>query len=300
MMNSELRAPIVVFCFNRLDTLILLFDSLINCSEAIDTEVFIYVDGPRNNLDKNIQSEIVNVLCKYEKYFLNFSLILREKNLGLRTSLIRGVSDILIKYECVIVIEDDLILSNNFIDYMNESLSFYKNNTEISGISAYSNFIEHKTTSTNYFHIRPCSWGWATWRDRWVKIDWDYKPKSLFEYIKLWFLCKPVGDDIFRMFRYHLTHKINSWAISWTIHSINNNLKTSYPFDTKVQNVGFGDEATHCKNDNPFVSKFIAIQEKNYKLLNSVVLNRNIITKYNSYFSNFNKLYFKIKKFFSH
>ena len=59
-------------------------------------------------------------------------------NKGLAKSIIDGVSNMLNRYSRVIVLEDDLRTTPNFLDFMNQSLDFYENNRAIQSVSGYS------------------------------------------------------------------------------------------------------------------------------------------------------------------
>ena len=88
----------------------------------------------------------------------------------------------------VIVIEDDLICSDNLLNFMNDSLDFYQENKDIWSISGYTyplNSLKNYASSV-YLTYRGSSWGWATWKDRWDTVNWnmDYFPKLLLNPIK--------------------------------------------------------------------------------------------------------------------
>ncbi len=61
-----------------------------------------------------------------------------DNNKGLACSVIEGVSETLKLYEGVIVLEDDLIYSPYFLNYMSESLFKYERNLRVGSISGYS------------------------------------------------------------------------------------------------------------------------------------------------------------------
>ena len=52
--------------------------------------------------------------------------------------LYQGVSEIINRYGAAIILEDDLIVSNDFLDYMQRGLAFYKNDERIWSIAGYS------------------------------------------------------------------------------------------------------------------------------------------------------------------
>ena len=71
--------------------------------------------------------------------------------------------------------KDDLVSSPDFPKYMNDALDYYEKDDEIWSISGYTFNIDipKDYNSEVYLSCRGCSWGWATWKDRWEKVDWD-------------------------------------------------------------------------------------------------------------------------------
>ena len=98
-----------------------------------------------------------------------------DVNLGLANSIIKGVSSIFEKYEKVIVLEDDLLTTQNFLLYMNQALDEYEETKNVFSISGYSlNLMSASYPSeTTYFLNRSWSWGWATWKDCWKHFNDD-------------------------------------------------------------------------------------------------------------------------------
>ena len=58
--------------------------------------------------------------------------------MGLAHSIISGVSDVVKKHEKAIVLEDDLVTTSNFLDFMNQALDFYIGDDSVFSISGYS------------------------------------------------------------------------------------------------------------------------------------------------------------------
>lgn len=98
--------------------------------------------------------------------FKSVTIIEREKNWGLANSLIAGITEIVNKYGRVIVVEDDLILSPYFLQFMNEALEKYKNDDRVASISAFLNPIDCEAPNTFFLRYFAC-WGWATWKRGW-------------------------------------------------------------------------------------------------------------------------------------
>ena len=115
--------------------------------------------------------------------FKKIHIIKAETNKGLARSVISGVTEIIEQYDKVIVVEDDLISAPDFLQYMNNALDFYKEDKSIWSICSYTfkmNIPVHYKHDV-YLSYRGGSWGWATWKDGWKKVDWEVDDYSNFK-----------------------------------------------------------------------------------------------------------------------
>ena len=119
-------APIVLFCYNRLGHLKKTVNSLKRNRLSKFSKLIIFSDGPKNKLDELKVKNLRKYLRKI-KGFKNIDIKEQLNNKGLAQSIIDGLNDIFSKYSSAIILEDDLILSDNFLEYMNEALKLYKN-----------------------------------------------------------------------------------------------------------------------------------------------------------------------------
>jgi hypothetical protein len=74
------------------------------------------------------------------------------------------------EFEQTIVIEDDVVVSKDTLEFFEWCLDKYKNNSEVGHISGYSNVPLEKFSSKKNSHrlrIFPESYAWATWGNRW-------------------------------------------------------------------------------------------------------------------------------------
>jgi hypothetical protein len=162
-------APIALFTYNRADHTRQAVESLLKNAEAKDSDLFIFSDGPKN--EKAVEGvkknrEYIKTLKDGNGNFRSVTIIEREKNWGLANSLIAGITEIVNKYGRVIVVEDDLILSPYFLQFMNEALEKYKDEDKVASISAFLNPIDSKAPETFFLRYFAC-WGWATWKRGW-------------------------------------------------------------------------------------------------------------------------------------
>jgi hypothetical protein len=248
---ADKYAPIVLFCYKRLDTLIQTVEALQKNYLAAESDLIIFSDAAKNNLDK-LQVNAVREYIKNIEGFNSVEIHCAEANKGLATSIIDGVSLVLNDHEFVIALEDDLETTPNFLDFMNSSLNTYASEEKVFSISGYSFALNLRAEQGDvYFLNRGWSWGWATWKSRWDKVDWDVKEYSTFsndrkrkkDFAK-------GGSDLNQMLKKQMNGRLDSWAIRWFFNQFLICGLTLYPNYSLVNNIGFGNEATHTKGSN--------------------------------------------------
>ena len=247
MKIDDTLAPICLFVYSRLHETKLTVESLQKNILASESQLFIFSDGINNNKeDVSAVREYIHTIDGFAKITIYES----EANNGLANSIISGVTKIINYYDKVIVLEDDLILSTNFLCFMNQALTFYHDHKRILSISGYAFNLKYPT-DYKYdvsFSLRACSWGWATWQDRWEQIDWDVKSYPSFKYnLFKRYKFNAGGSDMSGMLDKQIKGMINSWAIRFNYHQYENNLLDVFPKVSKVINIGFGENSTNTK-----------------------------------------------------
>ncbi len=240
-------APIVLFTYNRLIETRQTVSALQHNYLASESNLIIFSDGGKDEASW----AKVNAVRTYLKTIIGFKtveIIESPVNKGLANSIISGVTSILEEHGKVIVLEDDLITSRNFLDYMNQALDFYEHQPKIQAISGYSYPLQYdkKDNFDASFGLRSYSWGWATWYTKWKDIDWEVKDYN--EFINSANERKSFnrgGSDLSRMLRMQMEGKLSSWMIRWVYHQYKNQLYDVFPRISKVNNNGFTATATH-------------------------------------------------------
>lgn len=172
-------APIALFTYSRADKTKKAVESLLANSEAKDSDLFIFSDGPKvypgDREKTNLKRKGVEENRKYihsVSGFNSVTIIEREENWGLANSLISGINDVIGRYGKVIVVEDDLILSPYFLKFMNDALEMYKDDDRVASISAFLNPTDTQTSEPFFLRYFAC-WGWATWKRTWQLFNPD-------------------------------------------------------------------------------------------------------------------------------
>lgn len=240
-------APICLFAWKRLSETQETIRHLQANYLAPDSELFIFVDGPKKLADELEIKKVADfgqTISGFKKVILQVS----TTNKGLSQSIIGGVTEVLQRFGKVIVLEDDLLTSPNFLNYMNRALDYYKEQKKVFSVSGYSFNIRFPKSYgfDHYFSVRGSSWGWATWIDRWETVDWEVSDYT--QFISSWEKRRSFnkgGSDLSAMLRKQMEGKINSWAIRWCYQQWKNYKLTVYPRMSKIKNIGFGAGATH-------------------------------------------------------
>ncbi len=259
-------APIIVFAFNRLDALKNTIASLLENSEAKDSELFIFVDGAR--VDKEGETEKVKDVQEYVKGITGFKSVnyrFSKSNKGLAVSIIAGVTEVFNQYGKVIVLEDDLVLANNFLSFMNQGLDLYERELKIFSICGYSNKIKVPLNYSDdaYFCTRSSSWGWATWKDRWDSVDWNLANWSAAK-TQAYAFNKWGGSDCWKLLNNWHNGKNQSWAIRFCFSQFLQNKLSLLPIISKVDNRGFDGNGTNCRKWSRFKFEFDNTANKNF------------------------------------
>lgn len=243
-------APIVLFAYNRLDSLEILLDSLCKNTLASESELHVFVDGPKNACDKEKVDAVKAYILSLHDGFGRVVPYFLEKNIGLANSIIKGVTLITKQYGKAIVLEDDLYCSPDFLVYMNNGLNFYEQDKRIISVCGYGLKIKRPSfyKPDVYIYGRSSSWGWGTWYNRWNTIDWEVRDWDDFKADK-----KAIkdfnrnGSDLFSMLKACMEGKNHSWAIRFCYAQYKQQKYSIFPFISKIENNGFGMDATNCK-----------------------------------------------------
>ena len=113
MKETPKPAPILLFVYNRLDSLQQTIENLKANYLAPQSDLIIFSDGAKTRMDKdNVQAvrDYINDMTGFK----SISITERKNNYGLAKNIIEGVSEIIKKSKKVIVLEDDLLTSKNF------------------------------------------------------------------------------------------------------------------------------------------------------------------------------------------
>lgn len=169
---KKIDNPVLIIAFNRPVHLRNLINSLRPLSPK---KIYVSVDGPRlsNKKDAELVRQVREEIQKID-WTNDLNVTYQTENVGLRISVSQAVSRVLEECDCVIVLEDDVIVGSDFLKFMNFSLDKFQSDSRIGHISGY-NLVPRNHLSNPDDLVRlsryPESYAWATWSDRWRHYD---------------------------------------------------------------------------------------------------------------------------------
>lgn len=240
--------------FNRPGPTRLVFAAI---ASARPDRLLVIADGPRSDRkgEQQLCDEVRRIVsnvdwpCKVET---NFS----DQNLGCRRRVISGLDWVFSLVEEAIILEDDCLPDPTFFPYCAELLDRYRDCDQIGIIGGFNPMQRSFPFPYSYYFTRMVQiWGWATWRRTWRKYDpsltnWpEIKNSRLLELMwrrrkeaKMW-------TEIFD--RIHAGVGPDTWDYQLVYSLWSQNLLNIVPSRNLIQNIGFGEEATHTKKADP-------------------------------------------------
>ncbi|MBP3763025.1 MAG: glycosyltransferase [Bacteroidales bacterium] len=251
-----MHAPIVLFVYNRPSHTRRTLEALRLNGGASESVLHIFADGPKPDVsEEGLRriAEVRDIISKSEG-FREVHLHLAEQNKGLAQSVIDGVTQVVGEAGHVIVLEDDIETLPQFLPFMNQALDVYAHRKDIWTVGGMNVGIQLPADYTArhdlYLAHRTCTWGWATWADRWQDIDWEVKdfgkfirnPRAVRRFDR-------GGEGMSSMLQAQMGGRIDSWAIRWDYHIYKHNGYCIRPVKSLCRNIGMDGSGTHYNEE---------------------------------------------------
>lgn len=256
-------APIILFTYNRLSHTKQTIDALQKNGLSKNSELFIYSDGGKDKESWD-KVKVVREYLETISGFKNITIIKRETNIGLAQNIIDGVTKIVNQYGKIIVLEDDIVTSPYFLNFMNDSLNFYKKTSKIWHISGWNYPISDQNLEDVFLWRTMNCWGWATWKDRWN--NYEKNPQKLISRFNEKDICKFNLDNatnFWEQVEKNHNKQMNTWAIFWYATIFKNKGLCVNPSQSFVENIGFDGTGTNTGYRDNYSSN---LSRKNYEI----------------------------------
>ena len=254
-------APIVLFVYNRAHHTAQTIAALQANSLARQSDLIIYADGPKKPEHADKIGEVRNLISGVSG-FKTVEIRASDSNKGLANSITEGVTKVVNQYGKIIVLEDDIVVSPTFLNYMNDALDYYHDNHKIWHVAGWNYPMELETDQDIFFYRLMQCWGWATWADRWAHFEKDID-SILANYDKPMRKRFNIDgyDRVWNQVVASKKGKINTWAVFWYATIFKQDGLCVCPSKSFVQNVGHGD-GEHCKDENKLDNKHLNIKKQ--------------------------------------
>lgn len=242
-------APIVVFAFNRPGHLRRTLEALSANTLAAESAVTIFCDGPRTAEEHRL-TDAVRSVARSAKGFATLNLVERSSNLGCAGSVMDGLTQMFSQNEKVIVIEDDILTSPFTLSYLNTALEHFRMRNNVFSISAWAPpptlfRLPQDAEGDIYYVPRFHCWGWASWRDRFERVDWavkDYVRFNSSPYLRR--LYAQQGGDLPAILDAQMAGNLNTWDIQTDFSRFMRGMVCINPRFSYTTNIGMG-SGTH-------------------------------------------------------
>jgi len=240
---------IALFVYKRTVHTARTISALSKCPEASSSDLVVYSDGPRSEAD-SAAVHATRAIVRSVQGFRSLRVVEREKNLGLASNIVSGVTESFAHADRLIVLEDDIEVSPNFLAFMRAALDHYESRHDVWSISGYMYpvSLDPAYQFDSLLFSRFSCWGWATWRDRWHRVEWKKPDRGTFMGSRdaFWNFWK-AANDLPEIMLDLIDGRNDSWSILFNYSQIGSQGFSVHPVRSLVRNIGFDETGTHTR-----------------------------------------------------
>lgn len=235
-------AAVLLIAFGRVDYARKTFEAI---KAAKPSKFYFYTNAGRpDHPDECRRNDIVKSMAKEVDWPCEFKTWFREEPVGVLDSIRLAINWVFENEEKAIVMEEDCVGAPAWFTFANEMLEMYKDEKRIWMIGG-SNYAEGYNPLGYSYHFSRNFFinGWASWRDRWQKVDWEH-----LDYLSI--LKEGVIDSYYPTTKERNYHKDNlkrnasvlaqnkCWDFAFWYTAVANNAYSITPSYHLVQNIG--------------------------------------------------------------
>lgn len=241
-------APIMVTVYHRPDLFKKCVESLQNNVLAAESELFVISDAasiPEHEPLVQQVRDYAKSINGFKKVHLHF----RERNYGGHESVKKAFVDLFECYDRLIFLEDDIVVSPDFLDYVNGGLEYYADNKRIFSIAGYKrHFRVPCAYKHDIFFLENFSpWGFGFWRDRYLSVDIsDFDRYSALARSKRFDWLKEKEPLFVSLLKQDSLGKLRAFDVRFEYHIHLNRLLSVFPVVSRTVNIGFDNRGEHC------------------------------------------------------
>lgn len=278
-------APIALFVYNRPHHTQRVVESLRRDPLARLSDIVIYSDAPKSCNQQYAVDEVRSYLTTID-FFRSVAIVERVTNMGVAGSIIAGVTELIERHGRVIVLEDDVVTSPLFLDYMNSALDFYRFEERVMHIAAYMFPLADRHRLPEAFFYRSAScWGWGTWDRAWSKFSAN-APQLLSEITEQHAVSEfNLGGalNLTDWLERQISGELDSWNICWHANIFLNKGLCLHPRESFTANIGLDGSGKHCHVTQSYDTSFSLEPVRNFPTV--IVEDRHIVAMMKEFYA---------------
>lgn len=242
------HSPVLLIGFNRPDFLSKSLASLLALGVK---EIWVHLDAPRPHQarDRLAVQEAKFIVDEYRNRFDTLHFRMAENNLGCKYGPINAIDWFFGFVDNGIILEDDICISEEFLNFMKFGLREFKDNDLIWAINGWSPFNAGELRNNGWLSRYPAPWGWATWKDRWARSNFQKNYDSRRSVLELRTITNSkVSVEFERYWQIAFESVLkgfDAWDYEWFHEIWLNGGYVVAPPSRLTSNIGFTETSTH-------------------------------------------------------
>jgi hypothetical protein len=252
------KTPLALFVYNRPGHTRRALAAIARLQRLSEVTLHVFSDAPKSEKHAEAVDDVRGLICAFAlapPKDLTVHLVERERNLGLAGSIAGSVTALTRQYGQVIVLEDDLVPTPDFLPFMLDGLKRYQDDPRVMQISGCLLPGRLQTAEDGFFLPLTTTWGWATWKRAWsafkpvdaadrARLETDPALRSRF--------TAEGRFDYVAMLDDRLAGRNDSWGIQWWYAVAKAAGLVLYPRESLIWNGGFDASGVHCGGTEVF------------------------------------------------
>lgn len=248
----ELKEAVLLLAFNRPNVTIKVFEAI---RKAKPPRLYVAVDGPRPDREGEAErvAEVREVITSVD-WSCQVKTLIRGRNLGCKIAVSEAITWFFEQEDQGIILEDDCLPSESFFTFCQDKLNRHRDDHEVWMVCGFNPKHPGENSSHAFLSQNPSVWGWACWRDRWMRYDIDLSFWTKDTLIGLNLSAPKYVHRYYRnSFNDTKSGRIDTWDYQLTCLILVNNGFVIKPYANLISNIGVSGTHAVTRDQNHFV-----------------------------------------------
>lgn len=254
--NQSRPVPVLLIGYNRIEKL---RDRMHEIIKFADGDLYISIDF-ESNLQQLAIRKMLEVFIQDWPSARKITVIYQTENLGLANHITSAITKVLEECESVIVVEDDIKISEEFIAFATQALNQDGFSSKYASVCGFS--VIQKTKKIHFINFSRDTiyffcWGWGTRKEIWEKYNLQLEPTQIQNELKrseIWNSLSHKQQETW-LGRFHkvASNPKRTWDIQFQYLTFKEDLRNLAPIFRVTENYGFDDNrSSNTKDERPW------------------------------------------------